>query len=87
MLFGKSKPKLKAQADRELLDLIYRQRGQITRLKEMRSDFPEQDTQLKRELALQQSLFNFLFHQARVRQVSSQQVAMMAAQQFNQLNE
>jgi len=86
-MFGRSKVRLKASADNKLLELIEQVRGRIARLKEMRSDFPEQDAQLKRQLAKEQALFNFLYHQARVRRVSSQQVATMAAQRLNQLND
>ncbi|KRO18013.1 DUF2508 family protein [Lacticaseibacillus saniviri] len=82
-MFGRTKHQLKTQADQQLLEDIEEARLQIRLKRDLMTQMTDTDEQLKMSLLIQQGIFNFLYHQARVRQVSPKQVAAITAQRMN----
>lgn len=85
-MFFKKKPQLKTEADRELMTTVYRVRDQMTQERKLMATFREVDAVSKAQYNLQAGLFDFLYREARVRQVSGDLVAEMAAEQLHQAN-
>lgn len=85
-MFFKKKPQLKTEADRELMTTVYRVRDQMTHERKLMATFREVDAVSRSQYALQAGLFDFLYREARVRQVSGDLVQEMAAEQLHQAN-
>lgn len=85
-MFFKKKPQLKTQADRELMTTVYHVRDAMARERALLATFREVDELSQARLALQEGLFDFLYREARTRQVSGDLVKEMAAEQLHQAN-
>ncbi|WP_390405091.1 YaaL family protein [Lacticaseibacillus jixiensis] len=85
-MFFTKKPQLKTEADRELMTTVYRVRDNMARERALLATFREVDALSRSQLQLQEGLFDFLYREARVRQVSGKLVQEMAAEQLQQAN-
>lgn len=86
MFFRKRVPIIKTNADRELMATVTRVREQMTRQRTLIATFREVDDHTRVQLALQESLFDFLYREARTRQVSGAVVQEQAASQMQKNN-
>lgn len=85
-MFFKKKPQLKTAADRELMTAVYRVRDTMAHERALLATFREVDELSRSRLTLQEGLFDFLYREARTRQVSGALVKEMAAEQLHQAN-
>ena len=81
-MFGRKQVKVKEEKDEELMMLVYRVRDQMAAQRKLVATFREVDEQTKAQVALQTGLFDFLYREARPRQIKGELVARVAAEQI-----
>ncbi|EPD07209.1 hypothetical protein Lpp70_07430 [Lacticaseibacillus paracasei subsp. paracasei Lpp70] len=79
-MFGRKQVKVKEEKDEELMMLVYRVRDQMAAQRKLVATFREVDEQTKAQVALQTGLFDFLYREARTRQIKGELVARVAAE-------
>ena len=78
-MFGRKQVKVKEEKDEELMMLV---RDQMAAQRKLVATFREVDEQTKAQVALQTGLFDFLYREARTRQIKGELVARVAAEQI-----
>lgn len=79
-MFFKKRPPIKDDADRELMGTLYRVRDQMNHERALLATMREVDEHTRLNLATQSALFDFLYREARVRQVRNNVVAEKSAE-------
>lgn len=85
-MFFKKKPHLKQDADRELMAAVHGVRDRMTNERRLLATFREVDAVTRSRLTIEEGLFDFLYREARTRQVSGSVVQEMAVTQLYDAN-